>query len=916
MHRKRAILIPVSIFVVLAALLHAIWFLADEGRQNAVRVQTNITAEQVAIRLRDYLRFRLELVAQIRREWAQGQITTQEQFINRAQTTQEQFSGFQAINWIDEQGIIRWVVPRGPNLQAENRDLHRHPDAGQYFVRAEQTGTDQITPPIQLLQSGLGIATYFPITMDGRRVGYINGVFRISEMIQDCLKGKILAGYGLRIKDKGQTVFDNTSNHITDLTPQATQHIPLSDRTWILTLAPSAEVWRNRSTGLDRLLLSLGILLALGLSWVSRLYLLKQTDLAKNERDMRRLIDAMPDQLFLFDRTGKLVDFRIPEPQRLCPTPQDLRDRRIDDLLAPGQVTSARKAMQRALADQEAQTYEYQLEVDGVNRHYEARLVPRDDDRILAIVRDVTEKREAERALIVSENKYRTLFEESQDVIFLTTPDGILTDINPAGVELLGFDNRDAMLGMDVPNTVFFDPRDAKPLWNALRLQGVVRNKEITLKRQDGIQIHALISISTERKDTGEIIALRSTLRDMTARKRLEQQLFQAQKMESMGTLAGGIAHDFNNILSGILGYASLLKARMEPGSPSHHHAETIEKSALRAAELTAQLLAFSRGGLANIRPLNLNAVISDTLRIISRTFDKSIEIVTDLDPQLANINADESQIQQVILNICVNSRDAMPNGGRLVIETHNEHLSVESQEEHTDITPGEYARMSISDTGIGIQPGIRERIFEPFFTTKGPGQGTGLGLSVVFGVIRNHKGFIDVESSDTGTTFNVFLPATQGETDFVEEPTESPQTGEELVMVVDDDDTVRNLAEEILNGHGYRTIAAEDGQRAVEIFRSMKDEISVVVLDLLMPHMSGEETLAHLSALKSDVKVLLCSGFGQNKSVERLIQSRPCHFLQKPYRPNELLGMVRDMLESRGPQPTHDAPHGPSRLD
>jgi len=759
MHRKRTILIPIAIFGILGTGLHAIWFLSERGTKNALRLQNEITAEQTTIRLEEYLRFRLELVAQIRREWAQGQISNKDQFVNRAKATYEQFSGFQAINWIDSHGIIRWVVPRAPNISALNKDLHDHPGAGPFFKEAEKTGEIRLTPPIKLLQKGLGIASYFPVTVGENRLGYVNGVFRISEMIQDCLQGKVLQEYGLTISDGAQILFDNTQGHIDELAVQSKQTISLEDRTWTLKLAPAQESSHGRLGGLDKLLMGIGVLLALGLAWVSRLYLLKQTDLARSERNTRQLLESLPDLLFLINTDGIMVDHRLPENARLCRNRDEIQNRALSELLTPSQAQSALIGIEHAIKIQRTTIFEYQMEFEGEERHFEARLVPRDDQHVLAIVRDVTQEKRAAKALIVSENKYRTLFEESQDVILLTTPDGHLTDINPAGVRMFGFNHKDEISDLGFQKMTFFDSAEREALWDTLRLQGEVRNREVTLKNRHGKKIHALVSISAERKEDGEIAAMRSTIRDITTRKRLEQQLIQAQKMESMGTLAGGIAHDFNNILSGILGYASILKSKLDSSTSHYQHAETIEKSALRAAELTAQLLAFSRGGVFSIRPLDLNAIISETLQIIGRTFDKSINIVTNLSSDLATVNADESQLQQVIMNICVNSRDAMPNGGELSIMTRNEFLSPEVEESHTDAEPGSYVRMSIADSGVGIQGGIQERIFEPFFTTKGPGQGTGLGLSVVFGVVRNHNGFIEMESTDKGTTFHVFLP-------------------------------------------------------------------------------------------------------------------------------------------------------------
>ncbi len=514
---------------------------------------------------------------------------------------------------------------------------------------------------------------------------------------------------------------------------------------------------------------------------------------------------------------------------------------------------------------------------------------------------ELRERERAEQLLRASEEKYRTIFEESKDVIYISAPEGRFLDINPAGVELFGYSSEDEILQIDMGRDLYVRPEDREEFRRRMKRQGFVKDYELTFRRKDGKQVIVLATANTVHDENGTVVAYRGIMRDVTEQKLLEQQLLQVQKMESIGTLAGGIAHDFNNILGGILGYASLMKTKMTPDHPFFKYVDTIEKGGKRASELTSQLLGFARGGKYDTKPVDLNAIVEETLGIIGRTFEKSIEIETRPQKPLPTVEADAGQMQQVLLNLCVNAADAMADkGGTLTIATSVEMVDEEHAKRHLNARAGSYLVLSVTDTGTGIDEQTMQRIFEPFFTTKEEGKGTGLGLAMVYGVVKNHGGFVDVSSEPgKGTTFKTYLPSSEKALE--EPPTLSePQLGEnELILVVDDEESMRSFVEETLETHGYRTVLAKDGQEAIDAFRTYNGQIALVILDLVMPTMGGRETFLKLKELNRDVKVMLSTGYGQNGKAQEILEGGAKGFLQKPYQVVPLLAKVRAILEA-----------------
>jgi len=505
------------------------------------------------------------------------------------------------------------------------------------------------------------------------------------------------------------------------------------------------------------------------------------------------------------------------------------------------------------------------------------------------------------RELAASERRYRTLFEESQDVIYMADIDGNLIDINQAGVELFGYASRQELLQVNIARDLYENFRDGEKFLAAILISGHVKDYEVNLKTKNNELVVVLITARVEYNESDMIVGYRGIMRDITERKLLEQRYLQAQKMESIGLLAGGIAHDFNNILGGILGYASWMKANIKEDHHFFRPVDTIEKSAQRAAELTAQLLAFARGGKYDIKAASLNNVINESLKIISGTFDKSIVIETILDESLPTVEIDVGQIQQVLINLCVNARDAMPAGGRMTIQSALAVLGDNDIHGQLDAHPGWFAVMTVSDTGVGMDGKVKQRIFEPFFTTKEKGKGTGLGLSMVYGVVKNHGGFVNVYSElGEGSTFKVYLPLS-GKPEVMEDGGDEEMTGgHESILIIDDEEVIREVAADILSSYGYRVQMAADGEDGVAKYQKQEPRCDLVILDMIMPRQGGRDTFLQLKKINPAIKVLFSTGYSQNEKVSEIISLGVSGFIQKPYQVNDLLSKVREILDGK----------------
>ncbi len=506
------------------------------------------------------------------------------------------------------------------------------------------------------------------------------------------------------------------------------------------------------------------------------------------------------------------------------------------------------------------------------------------------------ERKRTESELRRSEQKNRAILSAIPDLMFLLDKDGIFLDYKAEkDSDLLA--SPEMFLGRQVGDVL-------PPALADLTMKNIAR--VLSTRRVQVFEYEVEINGSLQYEEarcalcgSDEVLVV---IRNITENRRLERQVLQAQKMESLGTLAGGIAHDFNNILAGILGYASFLKSQLDPGHDHFKYVDTIERSASRAADLTSKLLSFTRGDKVNFRPLSLNRLVGETLEIIRRTFDRSIRVETVLEGELPTIEGDAGQIQQVLMNLFVNARDAMPGGGELSVATTVALIGAGDLQAPSWVKPGAFVQVSIRDSGSGMNRDVQARIFDPFFTTKAKGQGSGLGLSVVYGIVKGHEGFVTVDSHPgRGTVFHVFLPVS-GRPEILEKDRSEPPPGRgELILAVDDEEDIRSFIHDMLQSHNYRVLSAASGDQALEIYAARGHEIALVILDMVMPGLGGEDTFLRMKAINPEVKALLSTGYSQDGPAGEIIGKGVRGFIQKPYDFSRLLIMLRRVLDGPG---------------
>lgn len=567
------------------------------------------------------------------------------------------------------------------------------------------------------------------------------------------------------------------------------------------------------------------------------------------------------------------------------------------------------------LDSHESQLIEHYLRENGTIENYEVQLRRKDQsylwvslsgklfeegEYIEGVIIDISERKKIEAALGVSEEKYRTLFEEMKDAVFVTTPDGKFLDANPAAVELFGVSSKEELFANNIQRNFYVHENARAKLFEELLHNGFVKDYELIIKKKDRSILTILATVTPVFGSERNIVAYRKVFRDVTATKRLEAHLRQAQKMERVATLACGIAHDFNNLLGIILINLEPLEQKRHDDAKFFQYRKLIVQSIERGAALVKQMLTFAGKTEVSYELIDITSTIHELRNGVCATFPKNIEWKEQLDIHLPSVFGDKNQMYQVFLNLCLNARDAMPDGGTLSIAAHIAapdilHTKFSVSEE------GQYIEVIVADTGIGMSPEIISHVFEPFFTTKGVGKGTGLGLAVTYGIMKNFNGFIDVQSEvGKGTTFSLYFPVTKMDMqEIMEAEKPSPKiSGNETILVIEDEEALLFVLKEMLEENGYKVITAGDGKEAVEKYAVHKNNIALIISDMGLPKLSGVESFRLIKEINPFVKVIFASGFIQPQYKTEILQSGVKKFVHKPYTSNTILHAVRTVLD------------------
>jgi len=625
---------------------------------------------------------------------------------------------------------------------------------------------------------------------------------------------------------------------------------------------------------------------------------LAEEALQESELKYRSLADSIADVFFAMDGDLKYTYWNKASEDLTGISAKDAIGKQIFEIFPDNEETKrAVSVYQEVLRTQQSRGFVNEYRLGDKRYFFDIRAYP-SPNGLSVFVRDVTERKQAEEALRESEEKYRSLVERANDGIAIVQ-DTLIKYINPRLAEIAGYTVAE-MTGTPFTDYIYPDELPTVVDYYNRRMAGekVPSTYETALRHRNGSrrEVEVNTSIITYQ---GKPAAF-GIIRDLTERNRLEAQLHQAQKLEAMGTLAGGIAHNFNNLLMAIMGNASVMLLETDPTDPNYVRLKSIEKSVQNGSQLTSQLLGYARKRGYEVRPVSLNQLVKET----SDTFEmtkKEIRVHRELAQDLFGIKADQEQIEQALLNLYVNAADAMPGGGDLFLKTLNT-THKDMRNKPYKVTPGSYVLLTVRDTGVGMDKKTMERVFDPFFTTKAIGMGTGLGLASVYGIIKFHAGYIDVESQEGhGTTFSIYLPASEKKV-IMEEREKAAEVlmGTGTILLVDDEDIVLDACKRMLNALGYEVLLARSGKEAIELYKANKDKVDLVLLDMVMPEMGGGETYDQMKEINPTIKVLLSSGYSIDGQATDILD-RGCNaFIQKPFSMSDLSQKIRAVLEKK----------------
>jgi two-component system cell cycle sensor histidine kinase/response regulator CckA len=635
--------------------------------------------------------------------------------------------------------------------------------------------------------------------------------------------------------------------------------------------------------------------------------------LRKSEERFREMAEHISEAFWLYDWNKREVIYTSPAYENIWGRPVEnlyACEAEWNESVHPDDLEYARASFEKIVHTGGGEKREYRIvRPDGSVRWVsDSGFAIRDENgrvvRIAGIAEDITKRKRAEAALRESEERFRELAELMPETIFEVNLEGQLTFVNRNAYNYFGYTQADLKRGLSSFDMIIPADRDRARENVARILSGEQTGiNEYTALRKDGNTFPVMIYSAPIFKE-GKPVGLRGFAIDITDRKtaeeerrKLEVQFQQAQRFEALGTLAGGIAHDFNNLLMNIQGNTSLMLFELNNTHPHFELLKNIEKQVKSGAQLTRQMLGYARKGKFNVKPVDLNQIVDESADTFGRT-RKEITIERKFENDLFPIAADEGQIDQMLLNLYVNAADAMPGGGKLILKTQNQtHLNIKS--DHYNPMPGNYVQLTITDTGSGMDKATLERIFDPFFTTKEMGRGTGLGLASVYGIVKSHDGYIDVESEKgQGTTFSIFLPTSESDVEGDAPADARLIKGSGTLLIVDDEELVLDVGVNMLKKLGYTVLKALNGTEAVEIFEANKNKIQMVILDIIMPDMGGGQVYDKIKAINPQVKVLLCSGYSVDGQAIELLERGCDGFMQKPFTMEELSGKITQIMK------------------
>ena len=630
--------------------------------------------------------------------------------------------------------------------------------------------------------------------------------------------------------------------------------------------------------------------------------------LIEGEKLFRLITENAADMIAVVDMEGKRIFNSLSYEKVLGYSLDELKESSAFEQIHPDDRESVKSAGDEARRTGVGRPLEYRVRhKDGTWRVLEStasviRDAKGEPQHMVIVNRDVTERKRAAEALRRSEASFRSVVEDAPYGIYRASLSGELVLVNPALQKILGYASQTELLQANLGTQIYRNPLDHQKVNELLLRQQSFNDVEVEWKRKDGTPITVRCSGWPIKDESGRVAFLELFAEDVTERRALERQLRMAQKMEAVGRLSGGIAHDFNNLLGVIIGYSQVLKRSLKPEHPLYEHAEEIEKASQRAVSLTRQLLAFSRQQVLEPVILNMNALVSDMEKMLPRLIGEDVALTLTLDPALGQVKADPGQVEQVIMNLAVNARDAMPDGGKLTIQTANVDLDTAYTHQHPGSRVGSYVMLRVTDTGTGIDPEIQAQIFEPFFTTKERDKGTGLGLATVYGVVKQSGGYIAVDSEKgKGASFSVYLLRVENAVAAPDLSNDAPVSvrGSETILLVEDEESLRKLADMFLRDSGYHVLTAADGAQALQVARQYAGPIHLLLTDVVMPGINGRVLAERLAPSQPGMRILYVSGYTDSFIAGHGVLEAGAHLLHKPFTEESLTRKVRELLDA-----------------